>query len=131
MSSDYIHIRKARLSACIGCTDEERSAPQPLDVSAKLYLDLNKPGITASLDDTVSWNDILSTLNNLAESKQWILVEEFAESAAKELLSAFSKVTAIEIEVQKFPFDGVESVGVMVHRVRSRDEGPSLTPRNE
>jgi 7,8-dihydroneopterin aldolase/epimerase/oxygenase len=117
MNSDTIFIDGMSVLAKIGTTDQERSLPQKLSISLKLYAPLDKAGKSDRLEDSIDYSRIESETRLLAESKTYQLVESLAESIATAVLSG-GAVEAVWVRIEKTVLKSVDCVGVEIWRSR-------------
>ena len=106
---DKVLIEGLSCQARIGVPPEERQRKQKLLVDIELGLDLKNAGRSDSFRHTVDYAAVAQLVQQLAESKEFQLVEALAESAAEGILQKF-EVEEVRIRVRKFSVPGAESV---------------------
>lgn len=94
-----IELREIQLSGHIGVSCEERSVPQPLEVSLVLLLDRGDER-EDELSTTVDYSQVLEKLQDRIEASQYLLLETLANRVAEDMLT-FSKVKSAEVTIRK------------------------------
>lgn len=118
--SDRITLRGMQFSGRHGVSDEERSAPQPIDIDLVLRLDLSKPAATDDLADTVNYASLFDLARTVVEGRSFHLLEALGAAIGEAVLAAHS-VDDVEVRVRKpkAPLSGAfETVEVRVRRRR-------------
>ena len=77
--SAVLEFRRARLAVRLGCFDEERAAPQPVDLDVAIAF-ATPPAACASdrLDDTVCYADLIELARQEVAGREFRLVEHLA-----------------------------------------------------
>ena len=116
---DQIELRGWRFMTVIGALAEEQLRPQPVEVDATLFVDLEAAGSSDDLARTVNYGDVLDVLDKVGAVTHVLL-----ESLANDLVDAaftFPAVDEVEIVVRKLrppvPHD-VAHTGVRLRRRR-------------
>jgi dihydroneopterin aldolase len=74
-----LQVCRYRLWLCIGCTEEERAKPQPIDVDVSIRLNNPPTGAqTDNLEDTFCYQRLLEGLKDMAQSTTFHLLERLA-----------------------------------------------------
>ena len=118
MQLDHVFIKNMELSARIGTTESERVFPQILRISVKIYLPLRRAGQTDSLNETVDYAQIIENIRNQTQQRTYVLAETIAEEIAGVALTP-AVALAVEVEVCKKVFEGIEAVGVFIRREKN------------
>ena len=112
MSSLPLHrlrIRDLQLKARLGCSAEERSAPQEVRVSVELRFDHSPRASTSdNLGDTICYAVLSKALREQLKEREYHLVE---------------KMAADFYEVLKGIVEGRAKISLSVHKVRPPIEG--------
>jgi dihydroneopterin aldolase len=116
--TDFVIAHKIETFSRIGCTEEERSFPQRLLVSARLGVDTKMAAMSKDLRHSVCYATVCSRVREIGASQPWVLVEELAEVCVERLFEEFSLITEAHLVIEKFVLPGVEWVGVEIHRSR-------------
>ena len=123
-SRDRIFIEGLRVACVIGTGEEERRRAQEIAIDVCLHLDLEEPGRSDRLDDTVDYGCLAGEITAMAESSSFQLLERLAEEVAS-LALAHSKVERVEVKVSKpraLPRGTAAAVEILRHR--SSAKGP-------
>lgn len=119
---DKIIIKDIQLHTRIGLSKEERSYPQRLLLSVELGLDLRRPAATGNLADTVCYATLKDEYEQLSCSKEWILVEELAETVCQSTLERYADVHTVKAQLKKFALPNTSWVGIEITRRRASSE---------
>lgn len=119
MSLDEIRITGLRFSAHIGVPAEERAYIQRVDANLVLKLPLEKAAHSGNVADTICYATVAKQIGELAASREWILVEQLAESICQMLFANYQQLRELSVEIKKLVVPLTDSVGVCLHRVRS------------
>ena len=99
-SRDRIYIQDLRVACLIGARPEERTRTQEIGIDVCLHLDLEEPGRSDRLEDTVDYGNLAAEITAMAESSSFQLLERLAEEVAA-LALARPKVEGVEVKVSK------------------------------
>ena len=113
---DKVLIEGLSCQARVGVPDAERRQKQKILIDIELRLDLKSAGRSDSFRHTVDYAAAAALVKQVAEHKEFRLVEALAESAADAILQKF-EVEEVRIRVRKFSVPGAESVGAEISRV--------------
>lgn len=117
--SDSITLSRMRFNACHGALPQEKTQPQPWEVTVTVEMPLDKAAESDDLSRTIDYRRIHKIVRDVMEGEPVDLAETLAHRIAGGLLEAFP-IRAAEVEVCKckppvdFEFDGL--------RVRVRSE---------
>ena len=115
-SSDRVFIRDLILEMSAGIYDHEKANTQRVIVNITLDVESNFGRDLASIDNVVSYEDIVNAVSDTAQSKHYDLLEEFAENIAQMCLED-SRVSCVNIMLEKPDIiDKTKSVGVEITR---------------
>ena len=118
--SDRITLRGMQFSGRHGVTDDERAAPQPIEVDLILRLDLSRPAATDDLADTVNYASLFELAGEIVRERSFHLLEALAAAIADAVL-AQHPVDDVEVRVRKpkAPLSGAfKAVEVRIRRRR-------------
>ena len=121
---DSIRIKNLKISARHGVYEFEKEKDGIFELDINLYLTLLKAGKSDSLEDTINYEYIISTVTKAFTEKQYALVEAAAQSVCDRLLNDF-KIDKITIRVRKphAPIDAdFEAVEVQLNRKNEENE---------
>jgi 7,8-dihydroneopterin aldolase/epimerase/oxygenase len=99
--TDVIELRGLRLLAVVGVGDDERSAPQPLEVD----VDLARPFARAAASDdvaaTTDYSAVVALVERVAAAGGFSLLETLADRVAREVLAIDEAVESVTVAVRK------------------------------
>ena len=78
VAMSVIRIEKLEVKTLIGVYEHEKEVPQSLYFDIELEVDTQKAEISDSLEDTVDYRQMAKSIEKLAQSKHWNLVESLA-----------------------------------------------------
>ena len=116
---DRINIKNLEVFARHGVFPEERALGQKFIISAALYAQLNVPGKSDRLDESIDYGEVCKIIKAYTEENTFNLIEALAEGLARRLLTGAPLLRKVWIEVKK-PWAAVgaqlETVSVEVER---------------
>ena len=121
---DGIRIKNLKIPARHGVYEFEKEKDGVFELDINLYLPLLKAGKSDRLEDTINYEDIISTVTKAFTEKQYALVEAAAQSVCDRLLNDF-KIDKITMRVRKphAPIDAdFEAVEVQLNRKNEENE---------
>ena len=121
---DRIRIKNLKIPARHGVYEFEKEKDGIFELDIELYLPLLKAGKSDRLEDTINYEDIISTVTKAFTEKQYALVEAAAQSVCDRLLNDF-KIDKITIRIRKphAPIDAdFETVEVQLNRKNEENE---------
>lgn len=98
---DYIHLNEMEFYGYHGVFPEETKLGQRFRLTVSLAVDLKKAGETDGLEHTVHYGEVYSVCQSVIEGDPKKLLEAVAESLSNEILSTFSLVNGIRIQLIK------------------------------
>ena len=98
---DKIRINNLEVFANHGVFPEENSLGQKFIISAVLYVDTHKAGITDDLTKSVHYGEVCSLISKVTKENTFMLIERLAEVIAEQVLLAYDKISEIDVEVKK------------------------------
>ena len=116
MSNDRITISGLKVSAHIGVTDQERSAPQVVIVDLDLAVDLTAAESSDDLADTVDYDRLTTYVAEVVRTSSSKLLEHLAGSIAAQVCS-LTGVERVTVEVSKESPPVGEDVGQIAVRI--------------
>lgn len=82
-----IIVRNLKLECNIGVTAEERKEKQPVSVDIMIYADISIAARSNSIKDAIDYSRLSTDIKNLAEGREFILLEYFSVFIAEYILS--------------------------------------------
>ncbi|MCZ8375880.1 MAG: dihydroneopterin aldolase [Beijerinckiaceae bacterium] len=118
---DVIRLSRIGIFAYHGVYEEEGRLGQRFYLTLELGLDLGPAGRSDDLNQTVSYADIATRVQEIAVSQRFQIIEALAEAIAGDLLVNFPRLREVAVTVEK-PHAAVmailETLSVTIHRVR-------------
>lgn len=132
--SRMIFFERLSLSARIGTGEKERSAPQRVLVSGKVFL-APRPWEEDAVGETADYDALVREVVEGARAGESCLLERLGEHLIGRLMERFSAVSRVELEIWKdplpLPVDALR-VGVVVRASRSLwEKSRQKTPISE
>ena len=116
---DKIFIRNLTVMTVIGTRPDERLAVRPLKLNVIMECDLQPAGLSDDLFKSVNYQEAAELLLQMGKDNAFLLVETFAENAAKTILNQYDMVKSVTITVDKPHAIGcAASVGVQITRCK-------------
>ena len=97
---DRILVPGLRALGVHGVLPEEKVRAQPFEVNLELSVDLAPAGQSDDLNDTVSYADIIESVERVITHERFELIERLAQRIA-EVCRSDERVTAVVVEVRK------------------------------
>ncbi len=111
-----IFIKELELQASIGIYEREKQAPQRIMVSVFMDVENDRAAESDTIEDTVSYEEVIDTIKKIAAARHYNLVESLAEEIATACL-ADKRVLNIELEITKPDiFKDAAGVGIKIVR---------------
>ncbi len=101
-SQDQITLAGVKLQPHIGTTPEERSQPQECQADLTLWGDFEAAAATDSLDGSIDYCRVLSTVQETAHAREYQLLETLAYKIVRAVLQSFP-VNRVRIKLRKWP----------------------------
>jgi dihydroneopterin aldolase len=90
------------MRVCIGCTAEERAAPQDVDLDVAIrFAALPRACETDQLTDTVNYSDLIKIARDLSAQREFKLVEHLAAELHAKLLAQLPPHAELWLRVTK------------------------------
>jgi len=111
---DCIKIHNLEIYANHGLFPEETKLGQKFLVSAMLYVDTHKAGMTDEMEDSVDYGDVCHYITNYLQKNTFHLLEAAAESLVAQLLKDYTLIRKVTLSIKKpwapigLPLDCVE-----------------------
>jgi dihydroneopterin aldolase len=115
---DLILVPGLRALGVHGVLPEEKVRAQPFEVNLELSVDLSRAGQSDDLSDTVSYADVIESVERVITHERFELIERLAQRIA-DVCRSDARVTQVVVEVRKLrPPVPVEVGHVAVRIVR-------------
>lgn len=86
---DRIHLFEIRLSCRVGVPAEERAHPQEIVLDLSIGKSLRVAALSGNVADTIDYAAVLTVLERVAASREWVLIETLAEAICAAVLAEF------------------------------------------
>lgn len=120
---DKITVKNLEIFASHGVFEEENKLGQLFVVSADLYLDTYRAGISDALEFSVDYGMVCQLIAKRMKEKTFKLIEAAAEYVARGILQKFPLVQKVQLTIQK-PWAPIglhlDAAGVTITRGRHR-----------
>ncbi|MGN7438517.1 MAG: dihydroneopterin aldolase [Alcanivorax sp.] len=114
--TDIVYIRDLTLDMSAGIYEHEKQARQRVIVNVEMTVTSNEGRSLESIDDVVSYENVVLGVRALAEEKHYDLLEDFAEKISVICLTD-DRVLAVSVQVEKPDiFNDCAAVGVRITR---------------
>ena len=121
---DQVIIKGLRIDMSAGIYDHEKQKTQPVIFDIVLDVESNKGRVLSSIDDVVSYEEIVFLIKEIALRNHWDLLEDLAEKICMECLSVSNKINAINLCIHKPEIIPEASmVGISIYRTRGQEAG--------
>lgn len=120
---DSIILNNLQAFCRLGCYDVERILGQCVTINIELELDLEKPGRSNNVKDSVDYVEVSILIRKLAQSREFILVENLAHEICENIFKSFSPVDAIRLEIIKTIVNAEQftgTPGIRIYRQRKQ-----------
>jgi len=94
-------LKGLRVSCVVGIYEHERAMRQPIVLDIELDYDFAAAVGSDAIGDAVDYDHVAAAVTELAERRQFQLLETMAEEAATMLLGRSGAVHAVRIEIRK------------------------------
>lgn len=122
IKGDQIHLGRIGVFAYHGVYEEEGRLGQRFYISLDLGLDLHPAGRSDDLNQTVSYADIATRVQEIAVGQRFQIIEALAEAIAQDLLAGHPRLREVAVTVEK-PHAAVmailDTLSVTIHRSRN------------
>ncbi len=119
---DKILVRNLKIFAYHGVHAEEKENGQNFIFDIDAYVDLSLPCMSDSVDDTVSYSQIIAETERIFNLQKDDLIERAAQRVADGLLGRFDKIQSLRLLLKKpeAPINAdFDFVGIEIFRERS------------
>ncbi|KAL3839398.1 hypothetical protein ACJIZ3_023989 [Penstemon smallii] len=124
IKGDKLVLRGLKFHGYHGVKPEEKKLGQKFVIDVDAWMDLQPAGISDRLDDTVSYTAIYGIVREIVEGAPHNLLESVAQLIASTVLSKFSQISAVRVQIGKphvAVLGPVDYLGVDIIRHRKID----------
>lgn len=118
---DKVSLKNLQAFCRLGIYDHEKVLGQNLNINIDLFFDLSISGNSDKVADTIDYVDVSLTIRELAQAREYLLIENLAEEIAKALFDKFKILEGLELEITKTIVNAEQFSGtpvVTIHRKR-------------
>ena len=101
MTKDKVSLKDLQAFCKLGTYDSERILGQCININIDLLLDLSIAAKSNKITDTINYVDVSLTIRELAQSKEFLLIENLAEEICQTLFDKFKILEGINLEITK------------------------------
>lgn len=101
MTVDKIYIEDLEVFANHGVYEEEKKLGQKFLISAEVFIDLQQPGLTDNLNETVNYGLLCCEIEELFTNDIYDLIEKAAEQVADDILLRYKEIQRIKLKIKK------------------------------
>jgi len=98
---DKIILKDVEFFCSIGISSKERSKKQKIFADIEMFFDTRKAAQKDDLKFTINYSDVFDLMKNIAEEKEYKLIETLANDIAEGIFDKFD-VKKVNIEVRKY-----------------------------
>ena len=119
--ADKIILTGLEVKGRHGCSEEERSKPQPFVVDVELYLDLSAACKSDDLGDTIDYAVVISDIKKIVGGTSRNLIETVAKEIVDFLLRRYMLLEGVKVTLRKVaPPVNEKFAGAAVEITRNR-----------
>ena len=97
---DCLRILNLKIPAKHGIYDFEKNKEGVFELDVEMFLDLNIPGKTDKIDDTINYDDVVNVVIKVFTNKDYNLIEAAGQNICNQLLTQF-KLEKVIIRIRK------------------------------
>lgn len=118
---DGIFFEDVIVSMQIGCSEKERSQPQPVRVTVWMDYDCRAAGKSDQLKDALDYVKAYRILQDIVRTNSFVLLERFCELYAAALIQLGALSVRVRASKENGPIPGLQGrIGVEI--ARNRDD---------
>ncbi|MGM0472053.1 MAG: dihydroneopterin aldolase [Bacillota bacterium] len=99
--ADYIRLKGLKFYGYHGVLAEEKELGQRFIVDLALQTDLKPAGVSDDLTESINYAEVYEVTKQVVEGESYDLIEAVAESIAAKLLSEFTRIKQVQVQVKK------------------------------
>lgn len=117
MTSDKVSLKNLQTFCRLGIYDSERILGQCININIDLFFDLSIAGKSNQIKDTINYVEVSLTIRELAQSKEFLLIENLSEEICQTLFKKFPILEGIDLEITKSIVNADQFTGTPVVRI--------------
>ena len=110
MKPDKIKIEDLEVFANHGVFPEENVLGQKFVVSAVMYTDTRRAGLTDELTASIHYGEASAFITEYLKSHTFKLLEKVAEGLAEEMLVRIAGLQKVQIEIKRLSVNGIRHI---------------------
>jgi FolB domain-containing protein len=116
--SDKVLIRELKITANVGCGEEEPPTRQQLVLNVEIQFNGRVAAASHKLTDTIDYVKVARLIQQLASKQEWPVIESLGERLCYGILECFPPVKTVSIQMQKFVIPEAKWSAVEICRER-------------
>lgn len=121
---DVILLEGIVVPAALGVSKPERRMRRPVDIDLELRTDLERAGRSDRLAHTIDYGEIYRAVEEIAQAREYRLVEALAEQIARTLLASYPLESCTVSVRKRSPLAGnLRHAGVRITRAKEARSG--------
>jgi dihydroneopterin aldolase len=117
MKRDKVSLKNLQAFCRLGIYDSERILGQCININIDLFFDLSIAGKSNQIKDTINYVEVSLTIRELAQSKEFLLIENLCEEICQTLFKKFPILEGIDLEITKSIVNADQFTGTPVVRI--------------
>lgn len=117
MTGDKVSLKNLQAFCRLGIYDSERILGQCININIDLFFDLSIAGKSNQIKDTINYVEVSLTIRELAQSKEFLLIENLCEEICQTLFKKFPILEGIDLEITKSIVNADQFTGTPVVRI--------------
>ena len=119
---DKVSLKDLQAFCRLGIYDKERILGQSININIDLFFDLSIAAKSNKIEDSINYVDVSLTIRELAQSKEFLLLENLCQEICNTLFDKHPILDAINLEITKSIVNADQFTGtpvVTVYRERT------------
>jgi 7,8-dihydroneopterin aldolase/epimerase/oxygenase len=116
--SDKVLIQELKITASVGCGEEQRPTRQQLVLNIEIQYDGRVAAASYKLTDTIDYVKVARLITQLASEQEWPVIESLGERLCYGILESFSPAKTVCIQMRKFVICEAKWLAVEIYRER-------------
>jgi 7,8-dihydroneopterin aldolase/epimerase/oxygenase len=116
--SDKVLIQELKITASVGCGEEQRPTRQQLVLNVEIQYDGRVAAASYKLTDTIDYVKVARLITQLASEQEWPVIESLGDRLCYGILERFSPAKTVCIQMRKFVICEAKWSAVEIYRER-------------
>lgn len=117
MKRDKVSLKNLQAFCRLGIYASERILGQCININIDLFFDLSIAGKSNQIKDTINYVEVSLTIRELAQSKEFLLIENLCEEICQTLFKKFPILEGIDLEITKSIVNADQFTGTPVVKI--------------